>query len=328
MFTFGSDPEFMLKKGRMRSAIGIIPGSKHERHDLGEHQCYYDNVLAECAVKPAGSKEETIANFRDCLQRLSKLVAPHKLVCKAAHQYHPDELQHEEAKKIGCDPEYCAYSLSEASPSNDTFKDGEVRLRTAGGHIHLGNELLQEDEFAPIYATKMLDLFLAVPAVFLDGDPTARKRKELYGKAGRFRLPEHGVEYRSLSNFWLISPQFVGLVYDICEFVLEFLAEKRHFEFWTIDQETLESDDAWNAEDFDPATCHRCTAYDVDGLRTAIDTHNRAKAKKYNDFAEDFLPSQIQDTILELMETWTADKWKTTTLTTSAMAEEWSLTSP
>lgn len=325
MFTFGSDPEFMLQNGRIRSAIGVIPGSKYNRHDLGEHQCYYDNVLAECAIKPSGSREEAITNFRDCLQRLAQLVAPNKLLCKAAHYYHPDELEHKDAKKIGCDPEYCAYSLAEVSPANNTFESGTVRLRTAGGHIHLGNALLQDDEFAPIYTTKMLDLFLAVPAVLLDGDPTARQRKELYGKAGRFRLPEHGVEYRSLSNFWLISPQLVGLVYDICEFVLQFIAEKRYFEFWTIDVDTLESDDAWNQEDFNPATCHKCTAYDVDELREAIDAHDRTLAKKYFDFVKDFLPPKIQDTILEISKTWIAEKW---TNTTSALAEEWSLTSP
>ena len=40
------------------------------------------------------------------------------------------------------------------------------------------------------------------------------KRRELYGKAGAYRVKPYGVEYRVLSNFWLKSPALMQWVYD------------------------------------------------------------------------------------------------------------------
>src|ERR1035437_8060990 len=103
-FTFGSDPELMLSKdGKFYSAIGIVPGDKYERHEIGKHQFYYDNVMAECAVFPGKTRESTIKSFQDCFRKYAKLVKPYKLVVKASQNYPISELQHPEARRIGCD---------------------------------------------------------------------------------------------------------------------------------------------------------------------------------------------------------------------------------
>ena len=298
-FTFGSDPEFMLLRGgRIRSAIGVLTGNKLNRQKLGEHEYFYDNVLAECAVKPAGSRQEAVDNMRDCLRRFTRLVHPHRLMCKAAHEYDWESLDSREAKEIGCDREYCAYQLKEVVPPEEEFVAGQ--LRTAGGHVHLGANVILEDDFGAIYATKMLDLFLGIPAVFLDGDATTRRRKQLYGQAGTFRDPEYGVEYRALGNFWLQSPKLLSLVYDLCAFTLNFLAARKHLDLWTIDLETLDSDDAWNDEDFDPANCHRCVGYDAESVKEAINTMSKSKAQKHLNFIAEHLPPQLHDRILSL----------------------------
>jgi hypothetical protein len=49
---------------------------------------------------------------------------------------------------------------------------------------------------------KQLDWFLGAWSVKHDSDVTRRK---LYGKAGAFRPKPYGVEYRPLSNFWIVS---------------------------------------------------------------------------------------------------------------------------
>ena len=111
-FTFGSDPEFMLEKGgKFFSAVEIIPGTKVHRFAIGKHSVYYDNVMAECAVAPGKTKRQVIANIRDCLQRLTTLVKPYRVVTRASQKYPKDQLQSPEAKEIGCNPEYCAYQL-------------------------------------------------------------------------------------------------------------------------------------------------------------------------------------------------------------------------
>jgi hypothetical protein len=53
LFSFGSDPEFMLvdSNGKYRSAIGIIHGTKEDKISLGNgHYAFYDNVLVEVNI--------------------------------------------------------------------------------------------------------------------------------------------------------------------------------------------------------------------------------------------------------------------------------------
>lgn len=49
---------------------------------------------------------------------------------------------------------------------------------------------------------KAMDATVGLESVLLDPDT---ERKKLYGKAGCFRFREYGIEYRSLSNFWIKS---------------------------------------------------------------------------------------------------------------------------
>jgi len=292
MFSFGSDPEFMLSKnGKFFSAIGIVPGDKYERHEIGQHQYYYDNVMAECAIAPGKNKKATIKNFQQCFQQFSKLVSPYKLVVRASQNYSEGQLEHPEAKKIGCDPEYCAYNLCKAEAPEKEFLSNT--LRTAGGHIHLGCEFLQEDEISCYFVIRMLDLFLGVPSIFIDKDRTSSARRKLYGKAGRFRKPEHGVEYRSLGNFWLSSPELVGLVYDICEFTLDFVKNKKHLNYWSVDLDQLNSEDAWAEEDFTPASCHQCIGYDASELQNVINTSDKVNARKFTKLINKLMPLQL-----------------------------------
>jgi hypothetical protein len=69
-------------------------------------------------------------------------------------------------------------------------------LRSAGGHIHIGHEFPRSDDFNRLAVVRMMDLFVGLPAIYLEHDDTSLARKALYGKAGRFRRPDHGVEFR------------------------------------------------------------------------------------------------------------------------------------
>jgi hypothetical protein len=115
-FSFGSDPEFMLvdNKGRHRSAIGIINGTKDNKVSLGNnHYAFYDNVLAEVNIKSGNNKTEVIKNFGDCFKRLANLVGNLKIVPQASHVYDIEECQHPDAQIFGCEPEFSIYNKDE-----------------------------------------------------------------------------------------------------------------------------------------------------------------------------------------------------------------------
>ena len=67
-----------------------------------------------------------------------------------------------------------------------------------------------------------MDLFLGCPSIILDKD---NKRRELYGKAGAYRNKPYGVEYRTLSNFWLTSSKLMQWVYKRTAFALNWVAD-------------------------------------------------------------------------------------------------------
>ncbi len=69
---------------------------------------------------------------------------------------------------------------------------------------------------------KTLDLFVGVPSVILEPD---NKRKELYGKAGCFRPKSYGVEYRTVSNFYLQSKNLILWLYNAVMSAVSFYNE-------------------------------------------------------------------------------------------------------
>lgn len=257
-FSFGSDPEFMLvtADGKYVSAIGIVPGTKEAMLPLGNgHFGFHDNVLAECCPHYGKTKEEVVKNFKDCFQRYANVVAPFRLRPQASHTYPKDECLHPSALQFGCSPEMNAYDMSTVNapvcnPGN-TFRSG-------GGHIHLGHidgpKYPLVDFMGRWWLTRLMDLFVGLPSILIDNDPTSQDRRMLYGGAGNMRPKDYGIEYRTLSNFWLAHPRLVRLNHDLCGFVLEFMQKDQlHQELWTSV---------------------------ADDLRTAINSGDREKADK------------------------------------------------
>ncbi|RDJ35512.1 MAG: hypothetical protein DWQ19_11895 [Crenarchaeota archaeon] len=309
-FSLGTDPEFMLSKnGKIYSAIGVVKGTKNCRKKLGKHSVYYDNVLAECAVRPGKSKEDFITNLQDCIQQYAEHVHPYRLLPKAAHYFSQSQLQHPHAMKIGCMPEMCAYQMEKIIPDETLLEN--TRLRTAGGHVHVGSTILRDNNcFVSIF---LLDLFLGLPSIYIDGDTTTKTRKKLYGQTGRHRIPPYGVEYRTLGNFWLASPERAEFVYDTCEFVLKFIKEGRWKELWQIDEKRLDSYEAWTEPDFHPSQCYKCVGYDVDKLRKIVDASNTSKGQEFLNYIKNFLPSELYSKIFKLSKNRPKDlyeEWK------------------
>ena len=66
---------------------------------------------------------------------------------------------------------------------------------------------------------KLLDIFLGIPSVIIDPD---KKRRELYGRAGAFRLTKYGFEYRTLSSYMMSKDSILNLVWDLLTLALNF----------------------------------------------------------------------------------------------------------
>lgn len=310
MFTFGSDPEFVIldKSKRPRSAINVVKGTKKNRIIRGECGFYWDNVLAECTIQPANNKIEAVANIGFALKSYADIVKPHQLVIRASQDFPDEELETGPYKQLrdgtmvragrfaGCKPESCAYVLGTIEPDGIQERFKTTNLRTAGGHIHLGTDLGKS--WTPcVSLVRMMDLFVGLPSLMIDSSHGSVQRRQLYGEAGRFRQPPHGCEYRTLSNFWLVSPELVELIYELSSFAVQFVEEEKHNEFWSIDEARLKDDDFWN-NDGDPAKLHICHGYDIAKLR-GLFSKEHGEYDEFIRILEQKLPKHLMRDIYE-----------------------------
>lgn len=233
-FKLGHDVEFFLKKGKeFFPSVGIIGGTKEEPlplNDLGKgYSVQEDNVMLEVTVPPSSSLEEWIGTQETLMNYLpdylSKIDSDLELVVIGSAEFNAKHLQSEQAKTFGCSPEFSAYT----GDVNEIDCEEVGNLRSAGGHIHISWEGTHEyDVDAHRVFVRALDLFLGVPSVFLD--PDKRRREVGYGKAGSHRSKEYGVEYRTLSNFWMKSPELIEWVYRNVKRAIEWLQVPENYE--------------------------------------------------------------------------------------------------
>lgn len=198
----GADPEMFVKDSTTNeivSAIGLIPGTKDEPYsiDLG-CAVQTDNVMVEFCIPPANNPEDFIKSIEYAKNSLDAMLPDNiTTVVQASAVLDPKYLKSKEAQTFGCDPEFSVYTISIIDPP-----DARGNLRSAGGHIHIGYE--NPDAFTNMRIVMAMDLFLGIPSIILDKD---RDRKKMYGAPGSFREKHYGVEYRTLSNFWLESKE-------------------------------------------------------------------------------------------------------------------------
>lgn len=210
----GCDPEAFLVDvhGQLKSSIGLIGGSKEMPRplfSLGDgFAVQEDNVALEFNIPPAEGRSQYIERIQRTLNFLTSMVKEGSgltISQLSAASFPESELQDPAALVFGCDPDYNAWTLDvNPKPSAE-----DKNLRSCGGHVHVGYDVSNGP--SPTEVVRMMDLHLGVPSVLMDkGD----LRKNLYGKAGAHRLKPYGVEYRTLSNFWIFSEKTIGWVWD------------------------------------------------------------------------------------------------------------------
>jgi len=222
-FTIGCDPEvFLTKNGKPASAYGLIRGTKKEPFLNREGAYQVDGMAAEFNTTPVPFPDlswhpDTFDKWNEkILYQLRALRAAlpkgYSLKIDPVMEFGKEFLdkQPDEAKELGCDPDYCAYTL-QPNPR----PDGEKTFRTGAGHIHIGwgsDIPVDNQEHIEICAgfVKSLDATVGLFMTYIDRDP---RRRELYGKAGAFRPKPYGVEYRTPSNVWIRNKDYRRMIW-------------------------------------------------------------------------------------------------------------------
>ena len=223
MFTVGTDAEFFLKdaSNEFVSAIPYIKNGKHSPKVLPSGgNVTHDNVALEFATPVANDENEFIEvvgkTMRESITDLPKGIV---LDTSASVDFPKSELDHEEARVFGCDPDFDAWELI---INEVPFEACDGQFRSVGGHLHIGhvegvgNDFLLEP-MGKVFTVKALDVMLGIPMTIMDNNNASIARRDLYGKAGCHRPTNYGVEYRSMSNFWLFSPKLVQVVHKLAD---------------------------------------------------------------------------------------------------------------
>lgn len=186
----GGDPEFMLfdKNGNIMYASKV--NNLGHNAELGS-----DGPLAELRPKPTIEVEDFVNNIQDILTNHpnTKLIDPYEWVGGCHHHGY------------------------ETGASTEAIRDWSV-----GGHIHLGTpgNLAQKiSSFGSNYSQavyaclqRILDDYVAVPMMKLDGKKNGMKRREHYGYFGDHKTDHSRLEYRTLSGEWLTHPELARIV--------------------------------------------------------------------------------------------------------------------
>ena len=197
----GTDPEFFIQDRITKEVVsgeGLIGGTKDNPKKISEvgHAIQEDNIMAEFNIPPAIDENSFSKDIQFVIDYIADML-PYNLEPYIVPSAFLDEkyLQTEQAFMFGCDPDFNVWTRSQNESPNSA-----TTLRTCGGHIHIGyeNPSMENSEII----IKAMDLFLGVPSILLDVDT---ERRKMYGNAGSFRFKDYGVEYRTLSNFWVAT---------------------------------------------------------------------------------------------------------------------------
>ncbi len=234
----GCDPEVFLTDaaGALVSSIGKIGGTKLQPRQLpiGDGYCVQeDNVALEFNIPPAESKELFVANIKNIKNYLATYVTQlgMKFSDLSAAHFPVEQLEHPAAMEFGCDPDFDAWrgGIPNTKPMADDW-----RLRSCGGHVHIGYKFATRREV--LRFIKMMDLYAGVPSVLMDN---GELRKQLYGKAGAFRFKPYGAEYRTLSNFWIFRDDLIEWVWNATELAMNAWQERKDQKIVTDDAENI-----------------------------------------------------------------------------------------
>ena len=244
----GTDPEIFCTEANENAVIPAWnyllsePEADHWYSMIDEEdpKRFWDGVQAEWCPVPSRLPNVLLEGVHNGMRQIRI----------AARKNHPDAqlsirstatLSEDQMK--AANPMHLAFRCSAShnvygDPGNDPPDTRFFRERYAGGHLHGGST---RKFTVPVITqvVKALDGVVGLTGVSLAAGMDDPRRRRYYGRAGEFRLPSHGLEYRVLSNFWLCSPAIADLVMHLFQQVIPFGAHGFYKVCWQADQDRV-----------------------------------------------------------------------------------------
>lgn len=228
----GADPELFVlnpNSNEFVSAHGMVQGTKYDPFPVQCGAIQVDGMALEFNIDPAATAEEFTRNIATVQEALRAAVpSGYSIVAEPAAVFTDAvmEAAPEEAKELGCEPDYSAYSgVANPRPNSNTT------LRTASGHVHIGwtqgKDVRSNNHNADCHAVvKQMDYALGIHSLLWDPD---NRRRSMYGMAGAYRPKPYGVEYRVMSNRWLSDVRLQSWVFNTVQQAMADLAAGRKY---------------------------------------------------------------------------------------------------
>lgn len=215
--TIGADPEVFVRGKKTKkffSAHGMIKGDKKNPLKVPFGAVQVDGMALEFNIDPASTSQMFVNNVKNVLGTLSTFVPKGmELAIVPTAKFDPEYFAKcpPESKILGCDPDWDAYT-EKFNPR----PQGDRPVRTAAGHIHIGWTKGQNVDSPGhikdcVELAKQMDYYVGYWSPLWDPD---KERRQMYGKAGCFRVKPYGMEYRTPSNAWLKSDSLMEWVFN------------------------------------------------------------------------------------------------------------------
>jgi hypothetical protein len=212
-YVSGADPEFFA----VDVAGEVIPATSFLSSKKCSFAVFYDGLQAEIAPPAGNCLEVFSSNIEYGLQSAHNLlIRKHRdarITLRNAFQLSAAQMRSLTEEDLAF---RCSTSMNIYNDGGELPDPREYPWRFAGGHIHIGCG----NRRAPVIRAmvRALDGILGVAAVSLARNWDTAERRRMYGRAGEFRLPKHGLEYRVLSNYWLCSPLIYHLTFELARY--------------------------------------------------------------------------------------------------------------
>jgi len=235
----GCDPEIFAVNGRgtIIPAFTFLPDKKKRQGN----DPFWDGFQAEFTTNPNTCLAFQVDDIRRGLNQIRKSLLGKNKKAKLTYKSVLDiptsimAKASQEHTALGCAPSMNAYVGIEAL---NVINPADLPTRFAGFHMHFGRAFKGDKDV--VNAVKMIDAITGVMSVLLLQGLEDSRRRIFYGRAGEYRIPKHGLEYRTISSGILLHPVLVHLCFDTARLAIAMSKNQRLYRrLWKASEEEV-----------------------------------------------------------------------------------------